>query len=99
MTMTEEDAALLRQALIKEGVGLLAVLAVVWYMGPGRILIGGLRRQAEIITERRDPHEGAVGAFRNSVSRWDHEQAAQQDRRAGRARGCGCGPDAPGRER
>jgi hypothetical protein len=82
--MSEEDAAVMRQTLIREGVGLLAVLAVVWYMGPGRILIAGLRKRAEILLEhRRTPIDIEVAGFASQVSRWDHEQAAQAHHRPG----------------
>jgi hypothetical protein len=90
--MTEDERAVMRETLIKEGVGLLAVLAVVWYMGPGRILIGGLRRRAEIFREgRRSDIDVQVSEFGQKVSRWEHEQAAKAARRAGGERGCGCG--------
>jgi hypothetical protein len=90
--VTEEEQAILRQTLIKESIGLLAVLAVVWYMGPGRILIGGIRRRAEIYMEgRRSDIDIEVAQFGNQVSRWDHEQAAKADRRPGGERPCGCG--------
>jgi hypothetical protein len=89
--MTEEEQAVLRQTLIKESIGLLAVLAVVWYMGPGRMLIGGLRRRVEIWQEARNPDENVIRQFRTEVSNWDHEQAAKKDHRAKPERGCGCG--------
>lgn len=89
--MTEEEQAVLRQTLIKESIGLLAVLAVVWYMGPGRMLIGGLRRRVEIWQEGRVPDEGVIRQFSREVSNWDHEQAAQKDHRAKPQRDCGGG--------
>jgi hypothetical protein len=84
------DRAVMRAALIKEGAGLAAVILIVWYMGPGRILIGGLRRRAEIWREGRAPDESVIRQFRAEVSNWDHEQAAKKDRRAGGQRPCGC---------
>ena len=89
--MTEEEQAVLRQTLIKESIGLLAVLAVVWYMGPGRMLIGGLRRRVEIWQEARNPDENVIRQFRTEVSNWDHEQAAPKNHQPGRGGPCGCG--------
>jgi hypothetical protein len=89
--VNEDDAAVMRQTLIKESIGLLAVAVIVWYMGPGRILIGGLRKRAELLLEgRRTAEDIEVAAFAGEVSRWEHEQAASKDRRAGGERPCGC---------
>jgi hypothetical protein len=90
--MTEEEKLILKQTLIKESVGLLVLLGFVWYMGPGRILIGGLRRRVEIWQEAGSSAiDVEVQQFGNQVSRWDHEQAANAARKPGGQRGCGCG--------
>ena len=90
--MSEDEIAELRQVLIREGVGLLVVLAVVWYMGQGRILIGGIRRRAELYREgSRSAVDIEVADFAGKVNRWDHEQAAQAHRRPAKDGGCGCG--------
>lgn len=92
--MNDEDdmMTVARRALVTEGIALAAVAAVLWYTGPGKIWIGGLFRRAEIYMEsRRSAVDVQVAAFASEVSRWDHEQAAQQDRRPGRRGPCGCG--------
>lgn len=84
--------AVVRRALVTEVIGLAAMGAVLWYMGPGKIWIDGLIHRAHVLMHARgDAIDVQVDQFRAEVSRWDHEQAAQQDRRPGRGGSCGCG--------
>lgn len=78
--MTEEDAAVLRQTLIRESVGLAALGLMLWYFGPGRTWINGLAHRARTMMGTRQAGiDAEIAWFRAQVSRWDHEQAAQQD--------------------
>lgn len=84
--------AVVRRALLAEGIALAAMGVVMWYMGPGRIWVSGLAHRAKaMMGARADAIDVQVSQFRAEVSRWDHEQAAQQDRRPGRGGPCGCG--------
>jgi hypothetical protein len=90
--VTEEDMAAVRRALVTEVIGLAAMGLVLWYMGPGKIWAAGmLHRARAMMGARASAIDIQVGQFRAEVSRWDHEQAAQQDRRPGRGGPCGCG--------
>jgi len=90
--MTEEDMAVVRRALVTEAIGLAAMGLVLWYMGPGKIWLDGLAHRARArLSARGTAIDAQVEQFRAEVSRWDHEQAAQQDRRPGRGGPCGCG--------
>lgn len=90
--MTDDDAAVLRQTLIKESVGLAAIALILWYAGPGQLLIKSWAHRVKTVMGARADHiDNQVVQFRAEVSRWDHEQAAQQDRKPGRRGGCGCG--------
>lgn len=90
--MNEDDAAVLRQTLIKESVGLAAMAIILWYFGPGKLWVGGLVHRAKtMMGAQNSAIDTEVAQFRAKVSRWDHEQAAQADRKPGRGSGCGCG--------
>ena len=86
-----DDAAVLRETLIREAVGLAVMLGVLWYFGPGRIIVSGWRHRAQTWFDARgNAVDAQVAQFRSEVSRWDHEQAAQQNRGTGGAGPCGC---------
>lgn len=90
--MTEDDAAVLRQTLIKETVGLAVVAVMLWYFGPGKLWLDGLAHRARtMMGARGSVIDTEVAQFRTTVSRWEHEQAAQKDHRAAPGGGCGCG--------
>ena len=79
--MTEDDLAVMRRALISEGIALAAMALVLWYMGPGRILVSGLAHRARMIMAGHGTEiDAKVEQFRAEVSRWEHEQAAHPDR-------------------
>jgi hypothetical protein len=90
--VTDEERALVRELVIREAFALGIMAAVLWYMGPGKIIIGGWLHRAHVlmhVNEGRIDHE--VARFRAEVSRWDHEQqAAQPDNRPGGSGPCGC---------
>lgn len=88
----EQQPSVLRDAVIREAVGLTVLAAVLWYMGPGRLIINGLVHKAKTSMGARATHiDTQVAQFRGEVSRWDHEQASQKARRAGGDGPCGCG--------
>lgn len=90
--MTEEDQAAIKGALIREGVGLLVMAGVLWYLGPGRIWVGGVRHRFKTWRLRHSgPIDAAAAEFARDISRWEHEQAAGPDHRPGGSRPCGCG--------
>lgn len=90
--MNGDDASVLRQTLIREGVALAIMAGLLWYMGPGKILIGGMVHRARTMMGARETEiDVQTARFRSEVSRWEHEQAAQADNRPGRGGGCGCG--------
>lgn len=76
--MSDDGAAWsARDAVIREGVSLLALAAVLWYFGPGRMTIAGWRsRVVNLYQSPRDRIDAEVARFRAEVSRWEHEQAA-----------------------
>jgi hypothetical protein len=87
-----EERALIREMMIREGFALLVMAGVLWYMGPGKIVIGGLVHRARTMTAAAASAEDVkVEQFRAEVGRWEHEQAAQADKRPGRRGPCGCG--------
>lgn len=88
--MDDETRAAVKDALVREVVAIGALMAILWVMGPGRVLIPAWAARARVLMGRTDPHEGTVRQFASEVSRWDHEQASQQDRKPA-AGGCGCG--------
>ncbi len=72
-----EDGAVLRDALIREGVSLGVLVLMLWYFGPGRTVIAGWRhRVVNLYQAPRDRIDSEVAKFRAEVSRWEHEQAA-----------------------
>lgn len=90
--MTEDDAAVLREALIRETAGLLVIAGMLWYLGPGKDFLSGLMHRMRIMMGvRSDRIDTEVAQFRAQMSRWDHEQAAQKDRKPASGGGCGCG--------
>lgn len=77
----DDSGAVLRDALIREGVALAVMMAVLWYLGPGKIWLAGIRKQAAARWQRRGAWIDAQAAeFNRQVSRWDHEQSSQADR-------------------
>lgn len=80
-----------RDAVIREAVGLAALIIVVWYFGPGRLWLEGIRHRAVSLWKNRDNAvDMEVREFRGQVSRWEHEQAAQTNRRPAGDDPCGC---------
>lgn len=91
MNEQQADTSVLRDAIIREGVGLAVLAAVLWYMGPGKLIIGGLVHRAKTsMGAQNRAIDVQVGQFRAEVSRWDHEQAARKANPPA-AGGCGCG--------
>jgi hypothetical protein len=90
--MNDADVAVLKETVIRECAGLAVMMLVLWYIGPGKDLIAGVRHQVKM---RMGAHgsriDAEVSRFANQVSRWDHEQATSQDRRPAKDGGCGCG--------
>jgi hypothetical protein len=79
-----EDAAIIKEVLIRETPGLAVMMVILWYFGPGRDLLSRLRHQVKArMGARGRAIDNEVAQFRNQVSRWDHEQAAQADHRPG----------------
>ena len=75
--MDDGTRSALKDALVREAVALAAVAAMVWLIGPGRVLLPAwLNRARTAVLGPRDPHEAQVREFAREVSRWDHEQAA-----------------------
>lgn len=90
--MSDEDLQVLKRALITEGIGLAVMAAVLWYLGPGKLWLSGIAHRARTMRGGHASHiDTQVRQFAGEVSRWDHEQAAQQDRKPGRGGPCGCG--------
>lgn len=92
--------AAVKDALVREVIGLAALLAILWALGPGRTLVPAWIARARTMMGGTDPHEGQVRQFASEVSRWEHEQATKQDRRPAAGGPCGCGGlRPPGRHR
>lgn len=92
--MMEEMQAgdIVKRALIAEGASLLAVTLILVALGPGRLYGAALWNAAKMrFSARGSRIDAEVRTFAGEVSRWDHEQAAGKNSRAGRERGCGCG--------
>jgi hypothetical protein len=64
-------------------IGVVGLLAQLWISKPGTRMWFGAAANRVMTWRAADPYEGAVRQFRAEVSRWDHEQAAQKDHRAG----------------
>lgn len=85
----DRQDSVLRDALIREGVGLVVLAVVLWYMGPGKLVISGLVHRAKTTMGAQNRAiDNQVAQFRGEVSRWDHEQAAHKANPS--AGGCGC---------
>lgn len=97
--MDEETRAAVKDALVREVIGLGALMLILWALGPGRTLVPAWIARARVRLAGTDVHEGQVRAFAREVSRWDHEQAAESDRKAAGGGPCGCGGLPPGRHR
>lgn len=81
-----------KDAMIREGVALAAMVIVVWYFGPGRMWLQALRHRAVALWSARDNAvDRQVREFGGQVSRWEHEQAAAQDHGSAGDDPCGCG--------
>lgn len=78
------------ETMIRECVALGVTLALVWAIGPGRVLVPAWIARVKALWRPGDAHAGQVRQFAAEVSRWDHEQASRQDRRAAKGGGCGC---------
>lgn len=90
--MTDEDMAVLRRALITEGIGLAIMGVILWYLGPGKLWLSGIAHRVKTTRGTRASHiDTQVRQFAGEVSRWDHEQAAQPDQKPGGGGPCGCG--------
>lgn len=89
--MDDETVAAVKDALVREVIALGVLLGVLWVMGPGRVLVPAWMARARAMWGRADAHEGQVRQFASEVSRWDHEQSAQADRRPAAGGPCGCG--------
>ena len=89
--MDEETRAAVKDALVREAIALGALLGVLGIMGPGRVLVPAWIARARARFAGSDVHEGQVRAFAREVSRWDHEQASEQDRPSAAGGPCGCG--------
>lgn len=89
--MDEETRAAVKDALVREVIALAALALILFAMGPGRTLVPAWINRAKNMMGVRDPHEAAARQFASEVSRWDHEQAAKQDRKPAAGGPCGCG--------
>jgi len=90
--MDEETRAAVKDALVREVIALGALMVVLWAFGPGRTLVPAwIARARSVMAGGRDPYEGQARQFASEVSRWDHEQAAKQDRKPAAGGPCGCG--------
>jgi hypothetical protein len=90
--VSDDEKALAREMIIREGAGLLIMAAVLWYMGPGKITLSGWAHRARTMAAARTTQiDVQAEQFRGEISRWEHEQAAQADHRPGRRGPCGCG--------
>lgn len=79
--MSDEDRAVLRDAVIREGIALAVMAVVLWYMGPGKLVVSGIVHRARTLTGSRTAWiDSEIARFNASVSRWEHEQAAHPDR-------------------
>lgn len=89
--MDDDTRAAVKDALVREVIGLGALFAILWVLGPGRTLVPALVARAKsAMGVGADPFEGQARQFASEVSRWDHEQASTADRKAAPG-GCGCG--------
>ena len=80
----QTDSEFIKRVMISEGVSMLVMLGMLWYLGPGRVLLAGVAHQVRTrYTRRRNRIDAEVAKFAGDVSRWDHEQAAQKDHPAG----------------
>lgn len=89
--MDEETRAAVKDALVREVIGLGALFAILWILGPGRTLVPAWIARARAKMAGSDAHEGQVRAFAREVSRWDHEQASAADSKPASGGPCGCG--------
>jgi hypothetical protein len=77
------------EQLLRETIGIAVMAGVLWYLGPGKLQIRAAVARARAWWDRADPHEPVIAGFRRDMSRWEHEQAANQDHTSGPG-GCGC---------
>lgn len=88
--MNSEQRDVITDALIREGLGLLVMAGVLWYLGPGRSWTAGIARRLRAQWQvRRNWIDTEVAQFRGQMSRWEHEQAEAPDRAPGGGP-CGC---------
>jgi hypothetical protein len=80
-----------KDALIREAIALGALALILFALGPGRTLVPALITRAKMMWGGTDPFEGQARQFASEISRWDHEQASQQDRGPAGRGPCGCG--------
>lgn len=90
--MSDDERALVRETVIREGAALLMMAGVLWYMGPGKVTVSSwLHRARTMAGARATVIDVQVQEFNAEVSRYEHEQTAKQDPRAGRRGPCrGC---------
>lgn len=88
--MDDETRAAVKDALVREVIGLSALALILFALGPGRVYVPALIKNIRLRFHPVDVHGPAVRKFASDISRWDHEQASQQDRKPAPG-GCGCG--------
>jgi hypothetical protein len=74
--MDADTQAAVKDAVIREAIGLSALVLIVFALGPGRVLVPAWIARARQLMSPRDPFEAQVRAFARDISRWDHEQAS-----------------------
>lgn len=80
----------LARVLISEGASLLVAVGMLWYLGPGRLLINGVVHQLRARLRQRGNYiDREAARFSAEISRYDHEQAARSDHPSAGG-GCNC---------
>lgn len=72
--MDDDTRAAVKDALVREAIAVGVLVAVLWVMGPGRILIPAWLARGRALLAGSDPHEGAIRQFAREVSEWEHSQ-------------------------
>lgn len=87
----QQQPGILTDALVREAISIVGTVVLVWMLtGTGRIYATAIRDRIRARWHaRRSRLDGEVAQFAHEISRWDHEQSAQQDRRPGNGP-CGC---------
>ena len=91
MDEPEAQPGILTDALVREAVSLIGTVVIIWALsGAGRDAVRMIRARIRArIRAKSDRTETVIREFAAEISRWDHEQAAQPDRRPGGGP-CGC---------